>query len=341
MKTRFAAIAVLAVFVVTCFTPLLASEADAVDVDYTKYYYNQLGEAEKNIYGAYSGITGNPTGSADAYVYEVTVTGGAAYTKEQAERAWEASRLDNPYAFWTWTVGTCAPNLEVAAVGGDLKVTIHMDNAYVDAADKCTSAKNVIDVVELKGKDESERVKSANSVLADKKYKLTDDGVGNVSGVLGDDTHSLTAEGFAAVLKALCDREVDGLKVGCIQVYGMLSHGATNKVHAWNQVSVNSQIYAVDPAVNNDKGAETCLCAGNYTVVSGEAFAKEHRAFTFNAWMGLGYAFGSEPLCNGGYEWPEDTSLVAQLVNYAPWILVGIISVVLAVSLVAMARREQ
>lgn len=341
MKTRFAAIAVLAVFMAVVFVPLASSESDAVDVDYSKFYYNQLDGEEKNIYDAYSAIVGNPSGSEGSYVYEVTVPGGAAYTKEQAERAWEASRLDNPYAFWTWTVGTCAPNLEVAVVGGDLKVTIHMDDAYAEAGTKSAAAKAVIDAIELKGKDEADRVKSINSVLSGRSYKLADDGAGNVSGVLVDDTRNLTAEGFAAVFKALCDREVDGVKVGCMQVYGMLSHEDTNKLHAWNSVSVKGQIYAVDSAINNDKGEQTWLCAGSYTASGSDAFAKEHRAFIFNTWMGVGYVFHSEPLCNGGYHWPEDTSLVAQLTNYAPWILIGIICVVLAFALIAMARRDQ
>lgn len=341
MKTRFAAIAVMAVFVVLVSSSAVAFafESDAADVDYSKYYYSQLDENQKAIYDAYFvQITGNPEGSAGSYQYNVTIGDKIVVNEYNALRAWEACRLDNPYAFWTWTSVGVVPSDIIDADGQ--KITIKTEDAYSDASDKATQAKNAIDAIDIGDGNESKRVEKINSILKGKSYKYDKNGSANVSGILGEDTHTLSAEGFAAVFKALCDRDVNGTKVGCMQIYGTLKQGSTNTPYAWNAVSIDGQIYAVDAATNNSKQADAWLCVGLYTTYGGNSFGKEHAAFAFNSSTGLKYDFDSELLCNDGYEWPKDNSLSALILANASWICIGAICVVLAIALVMMARKE-
>ncbi|MBO5600264.1 MAG: hypothetical protein J5897_04400, partial [Candidatus Methanomethylophilus sp.] len=66
---------------------------------------------------------------------------------------------------------------------------------------------------------------------------------------------------------------------------------------------------------------------------------KVHKAFPQSTVNGLVYEFKVETLNNNGYSWPADNSLIAKITEYAPWILVGIICIVMAVALVYMAKR--
>ena len=87
-------------------------------------------------------------------------------------------------------------------------------------------------------------------------------------------------------------------------------------------------------------GTELWLAAGVYTSGNGDAFSKVHRAFVNNATQGFDYsAFTAESLNNNGYAWPQSTDIWAQITEYLPWVLVGIICVILAIALVMMARK--
>ena len=128
------------------------------------------------------------------------------------------------------------------------------------------------------------------------------------------------------------------IEFASIQVYGFF--GDQSKLFAWNEVLVEDKVYGVDCATNaTSKNKEQWLCAGAYTAVDGNAYSKVHIAFPYSVASGLTSQFSVDRINNEGYSWPADNSLIAKITEYAPWILVGIICIVMAVALVYMAKR--
>lgn len=339
MKTRTAAIAVMAVFIVLvpAAAIMCSSESDAVDAVYARYYYNQLTHEQKEIYDDLESIDSNPTELSGTYSYDRTITGLTAYT-EDAEAAWTALKLDNPLAVATWTTKMYGTPIMGHTDAGDFVYTVGMDAMFADVVTMKNDIMAVINAIEIKGDDVPDKADSINDILTGKGYKFKDEGANGLYGLLGDGDHELSAIGFAAVYKALADKA----DINAMQVYGTLADGSKNMLHAWNVVVVdNGQVYAVDSALNNKDGHDAWLLAGRYTVSDGESFGKNHLAFAFNISTGAKYDFGSELLCNDGYEWPENKGIMDILTEYAPWIFIGIICVVLALVLIRMAKKGE
>lgn len=375
MKPRYAVMAVLAVFTVlissAAVTAADGSEAENT-VSFEKYYYQQLEPNQKIIYDRMAGLAADVAvqGSAGAYYIEIAMTNSAiAYgtsdtdvlnsmLKEDACRAWEATRLDasesNNWAFWTWTIADdVAPvsvsNISVAGTGPycvtGYTVTIGVADEFGSGFSSYVTAVNsALDSVEVGGDSVQDKVKSINSAVTGSTYRYVEDGSEHVYARTiyaiaasdgSDDRHYLTSEAFAVFFKALCDRN----GVQCAQVYGLYEDST---VFAWDVVYIDGAVYAVDPANNSrSDNKESWLACGSYTSVDDNAFSKVHRAFAFGLASGLFYDFESEPLSIDGYEWHEDDGIVEVLTQYAPWILIGIICVIVAIVLVLMAKKGE
>lgn len=356
MKTRLAAIAVLAVFVVlTSSAVVTSSDSDALADPYTLttnpgvaldpyalYYYNQLTNEQKVLYEKMEAVDTNPVLNVDTYEYTVIFNldePSLAKAKEDVLAAWGALRLDNAYALVTWTKGNPVPVIYYEYIAPELtSITITMDPMFATAADDRDQIKAKIDAMDVKGNDVPEKVKSINSLLAGSDYKYKDDGATGIHALKGDGPYELNAFGFSAMVKALCFKS--GIDMNCMQVYGTLADGSKNTAHAWNVIIVDDgKTYAVDTAVNNRADDGTWLLAGRYTSHDGDSFGKVHLAFAFNTSTELKFDFESELLCNDGYEWPQSTGIMDILEEYAPWILIGAICIVLAIYLFVTARK--
>ncbi|MEE3478373.1 MAG: hypothetical protein VZQ26_05500, partial [Methanomethylophilus sp.] len=221
---------------------------------------------------------------------------------------------------------------------------IGIDAAFKDGfADKVTAVTNAVNAAaeKITGDSDSKKVKSINSILTGKGYGYVDTNEAHVFAntvyafaAPENDTCYMTSFAYSAAFKALCTKA----GVASIQVYGFF--GDQSKIFAWNEVLVEDKVYGVDCATNaTSKNKEQWLCAGAYTAVDGNAYSKVHISFPYSVASGLTSQFSVDRINNEGYSWPADNSLIAKITEYAPWILVGIICIVMAVALVYMAKR--
>ena len=349
MKMKYAAVASICVLAVLCSSAsvLFASDSDADAAVYDGYYKNQLTSKQGDIYTALTGlapsvaIEGNET---DGYYITVSCTGLTSDDLNDIERAWFATKLEaseaSNWAFWAWnTTGVKAAITNIDASG----FRIGIDAAFKDGfADKVTAVTNAVNAAaeKITGDSDSKKVKSINSILTGKGYGYVDTNEAHVFAntvyafaAPENDTCYMTSFAYSAAFKALCTKA----GVASIQVYGFF--GDQSKLFAWNEVLVEDKVYGVDCATNaTSKNKEQWLCAGAYTAVDGNAYSKVHIAFPYSVASGLTSQFSVDRINNEGYSWPADNSLIAKITEYAPWILVGIICIVMAVALVYMAK---
>lgn len=349
MKMKFAAVASICVLAVLCSSAsvIFASDSDADAAVYDGYYKNQLTAEQKTIYDAIAALAPSAAiGGNETDGYYLTVTGtGLSTDVNDIERAWFATKLEaseaSNWAFWAWnTAGVKATFSEISASG----FRIGIDAAFKDGfADKVTAVTNAVNAAaeKITGDTDSKKVKSINSILTGKGYGYVDTNEAHVFAntvyafaAPESDTCYMTSFAYSAVFKALCTKA----GVASIQVYGFF--GDQSKIFAWNEVLVEDKVYGVDCATNaTSKNKEQWLCAGAYTAVDGNAYSKVHIAFPYSVASGLTSQFSVDRINNEGYSWPADNSLIAKITEYAPWILVGIICIVMAVALVYMAKR--
>lgn len=357
MNSRSAVIAVLVAFaMVLPAMPFLASDSDADTDVFDGYYGKQLTANQKKMYDAMIAAPDTITTAGDpetGYYIIVYVDGLVNETEhlKDAKIAWQATKLDasssNYWAYWTWTLGNVTPTVSVVeATATATYCTLHisyptqLDNQFVNAVQHVTDA---INAIEITGSTTAEKIKNINSKLAGSPYVYVEN---NESHLYANTIYAIAAENvesekvymtsfaYSAVFKALCAKS----EVACSQVYGF--YGNESKIAAWNEVVIDSKVYGVDSAVNSTSGSDLWLAAGVYTMGNGDAFSKVHRAFVNNATQGFDYsAFTAESLNNNGYAWPQSTDIWAQITEYLPWVLVGIICLILAIALVIMARK--
>ncbi|MBO5519021.1 MAG: hypothetical protein J5945_02595 [Candidatus Methanomethylophilus sp.] len=356
MKMKYAAVASICVLAVLCSSAsvLFASDSDADAAVYDGYYKNQLSSGQKTVYNALAGLSTDVAfGGDESSGYYIAVTAvdlddDPDTAKKDIETAWMATKLDASetlkWSFWTWTVSGVKPNITDVTAGPGGSFHIGIDAAFKDGfADKVTAVTEAVNAKEISGNSDSEKVKSINSILTGKDYAYVDSNESHAfantiyaaaSANIQDGKTHMTSVGYAAMFKALCTKA----GIASIQVYGF--SGNDSKLFAWNEVLVDDKVYGVDCAANaTSKNKEQWLCAGVYTTADGDAFSKVHKAFPQSTVNGLVYEFKVETLNNNGYSWPADNSLIAKITEYAPWILVGIICIVMAVALVYMAKR--
>ena len=355
MNSRSAVIAVLVAFaMVLPAMPFLASDSDADTDVFDGYYGKQLTAHQKAIYDAMiinpaiASIGGDPT---DGYYLIVTVDDlvGVTDPEKDAIIAWQATKLDasatNYWAYWTWTLENVSHNIAITSptsTGCSIHIAVapQLKDIFATAVQHVTDAVNAI---EITGSTTAEKIKNINSKLTGSPYVYVENNeshtyANTIYAIAAENAESekyyMTSFAYSAVFKALCAKS----EVACSQVYGF--YGNDSKIAAWNEVVIDSKVYGVDSAVNSTSGSELWLAAGVYTSGNGDAFSKVHRAFVNNATQGFDYsAFTAESLNNNGYAWPQSTDIWAQITEYLPWVLVGIICVILAIALVMMARK--
>ena len=376
MNAKRTVIGIMVVIAVLVSSSVVAAENSSADgeVSFDKYYYDQLTLDQKAIYNKLCELkadTVTVSGSAGSYCIEVTID--AVYTvfgsqtliedqlKSDALRAWQATKLDAnkgmDWAFWTWTLtdvnvtlGVTGIDITDVSTSGVYKVDHYTLQIFVPDQFAATDFfKNAVagvntafDKITVSGDSVSEKVKSINKLLTSDPYKHVDDNTDHTYARTiyaiaevnaADGSYYLTSEAYAAVYKAICDKS----SVPCSVVYG---YNDSSTIIAWNVVSIDSKAYAVDVGSNAaSSNKEKWLAAGTYSSVDGSAFGKLHQAFPTNADPGLTYSFKSVTINVDGYAWPEEKDLFATLAHYAPWIITGLICVVLAIALAVMAKK--
>ena len=357
MNNKRAAVTIIAVFAVMMSSAaVMLSDGSDADTDYSKYWRSVLVKqgafAEKQIYDSFAGSLADSNGlpladpvqSGDTYIYEFTTTVGwnvsiyatddelTAYWAAAVKEAMLYTKLDNPYAFWTWNTSADLPAIAVSNNGGMVKVTITMASEYATGLSvKVQAAKDAVAAVTVSGDSVADKMKSINSTATG--YGFTDDFkahpyAASIYGICVDDDKKLYTDAYAALYKAVCDKE----SIANIQVKGTLNVDSTRSAWEWNYVLIDGIFYAVDSAYNAKyNAAEAWVAVGVYSQYNGQTFGVIHSApLASEENMMVSYY---------GYSWPVDNSLLAVITANFSWILVGAICVTLALVLVHMARK--
>lgn len=388
MNTRALLAIVVVVAMATVPLSVLADGSDADDGFST--YYTQLTDGQKAIYASMTEIpaetelkpeSNGPDGTETiAYKIQVTSTYVVAATSsdaakdlisedivEDAIRAYQACKLDNPMAFWTWseilpTIDDEA--LKIVESGNEVyKVTSFTLNLGVSKdyysgdgksmAEKITATKDALADIEIKSEKTVDKVKEINELLCGSGYEY-DPAVQSGSGeecafdhsLYGalvheeDGKHVIVCDGYASLFKALCDK----YDVPCVTVVGWAVDSDGFNYHAWNAVEMEGKVYAVDSTWNaTGSNDEAYLAVGANTTVDGATFAQSHQAFLAHdeSSDSIQYHFAAPVLSDGGYEWPEKEDILTNIASYAPWIMIALISVLLAYVLISMGRKGE
>ena len=357
MNSRNAVIAVLVSFaMVLPAMSFFASGADADTDVFDGYYGKQLNTNQKAMYDAMAAldpsvtVSGNAT---DGFYIDVAVAGLVNENDHlrDATAAWQATKLDasaaSNWAFWTWTLGDVKPPVSIespTATSCTVRIAVasQFETGFATAVANVNTA---INAIEITGSSTAEKIKNINAKITSSPYSYVDDNSSHVFAntiyaVAEENAESgryyLTSFGYSQLFKALCAKS----EVACSQVYGF--YGNESKIYAWNEVAIDGKVYGVNAAVNATSSDNPWLAAGSHTLVNGDYFGNVHHAFVKNLTNGFDYsAFKEETLNNNGYAWPASDDIWEQIAEYLPWVLIGVICVILAIVLVIMARKGE
>ena len=363
---------------------LFSDGSDAADNEYTQYYRGQLTYNQSLIYDAMTGLDPSTVakmsvyGGSEEYSVTVSVPGYTLSTDTyehlrelvlaDAERAWQATLLDDPFAWWAWStdnagVALYATTFQVwnsdgriydSSVSG-IVLYINISESYMTGttmAEKVTEAETALDELwnggSVSGDTAVSTIEKINAYLCSRSFAYNENAAfcNNIYGALvaqTDGKHAIICTGYSQLFKALCDRA----GIPCINIVGTSAQSNANGAHMWNQVIVyvdgNAQSLAVDTTWNATSGSEKAyLLSGAYTSVNGVTFTQTHGAFAPLAdapGLWADYAFKSPALNGEGYSFPAETDVFATVSEYMPWIFAGIVCIILAYVLWTIGRR--
>lgn len=366
---------------------LFSEDSDAAaDNDYTHYYRDQLTYNQSLIYDALAQLdpasvtkTSVYEGS-ESYTVEVRVPSYAVSTSTygalreivlgDTERAWQATLLDDPFAWWAWStdnagVALYASSFKVMDASGTVSGSsvsglvfyVYIADVYMEGttiASKVDEARAAMDTLvddgKVTGDSAVSTIEKINSYLCSSSFTYSTDAkfCNSIYGALvaqTDGKHAILCTGYSQLFKAACDRT----GIPCINVVGMTAQSTENGAHMWNQVLINDggtqKSLAVDATWNaTGAGTKSYLLVGSMTTVGGATFSQTHQAFApIDAGSGLwaDYAFKAPSLASEGYSFPTEKDLVASISEYMPWIFAGIVCIILAYILWTIGKKGE
>ncbi|AGI47601.1 hypothetical protein TALC_00602 [Thermoplasmatales archaeon BRNA1] len=371
-----------AIFLASAFAVVITDESsEAVAAgDLDNYYYNQLSADEKSIFDTMmdpttgiktDSILSETVGTVTTYYVPVATAvnfGDAEQALSAACRVYEAVKLQDPFAWFTWGNDAAIQSVTVtASAPAEFKIKISGEYCKGNSLPEVkTGLQTMVDQSKAKlteliasfdlgSKSDAEKLDKLNDYICGKsiEYDAEAEYSSSIYGALvaADDkgVHRILCEGYSSLVQAFCIQE----HIPCISVFGM-SAQSENDYHAWNVVVIGSgtvySAYGID-ATWNDTGSDkrAFLLAGALSEDAGITFTMSHQAFRFDSdWYGSDYSayktvapytFMGYALSDEGYEWPADNSIVTTIVEYAPWIVVAVICALLAFVLFNMGKR--
>ena len=241
--------------------PLFIVPLSLVDTSYGqqspefKSYYDQLSDAEKEVYDVCVDPfgDGNPMG----YTWSVLTSTGTVSATEQGtvDIAAKVASLDNPGYFWLWNIPKLNEDKTLTfelIEGFDKDAHVKemkefADQARMDAGtDPSFSA--VINAIDSKLREKAELAGTVeDEPSADNAYGAIVKGKAN-------------SLGFAAAF-TYCFKEIYGDDEGkdVVTIYGKLVDTLGSQEHAWNAVNEGEGWFGVDVALNEKLGVSTYL----------------------------------------------------------------------------------
>ena len=285
------AVAVVSIMIVSCFVIIggsQSSDADYVETDYSRYYYNQMSPLGKDIYDRWISMspTGEPTATfefdMDLSMLSTTSLSELSIVTEEIN---DASRMAI-YAFtnerydvywlqnglsWNWNYWYSGD--EITRI--HIVYTVSFVEEYPEMNLSRTEILNALNAVDV---DETTRYSTVRSIH-DQAVKIlsyaayTDDNDFTIRSIYRDiaGDHSVVCEGYAKLFKALCDIH----DVPCLLISGY----GNSEAHMWNIVQMeDGKWYGVDCTWDDqDTILPTYLLVGTSTeVFNDNTFGEDH-----------------------------------------------------------------
>lgn len=312
--------------------------------------------------------------------FTVTVSGVSYSSEDQAYTAVltaaNATQLDDPYAFWVWGVNagyqsTTGSTIEITSTSS-LTFTINALSDYTLTALSSASGttyssySDVITAIEARVTEISDgfgfsssdttltKIEKINFHLTSASIYRYDPNVDKDNEWAYDHTvvgaflikntdenrYVVVCDGYSNAFTLLA--RASGISV--INVIGLGAQSSDNGYHAWNEVIIDgSEVYGVDitfDSTGDDKKAY--LCCGAYDKVDGATFSQSHQPFAFYSDYNTAYyPFYALQLSDSGYTWPAEDSLADTIMNIAPWIVMGLICLILVYVLITIAKKGE
>ena len=376
MKTRgILAVLFVAVMVIPVTGALFSDDSTAAEEDFSYYYRDQLTTNQRIIYNAFSDADPSALIAHGDATYAVAVTVPSTYVLSSSSvdtltevlladmaRAWQATMLDNPLAWWTWSTDNAgealfsnsftAPGTSVAGF------TFYVRIADAYAAGGSTLSERISAVTSefntlmssgtISGDDDLAKIRSANKYLCSDNFVYDADYSysGSVYGALvknPDGKYHIACMGFSKLFKMVCDY----YHIDCLATVGNAAQGETIDGHMWNTVRLTidgqRKVLGADITFNaTGPTKEDYLLDGYATLADNRAFSQTHQAFApivDSPALWVDFNFISPDLDKDGYTYPAESDILTKLIEFMPWILIGAICAILAFVLWSMGRR--
>lgn len=151
--------AAVTVLMVAASCAVLASDDASADptVDFRNYYYDQLDENSQEVYKAFydqsmpTTVTKGHEGEGPGYdVYfihmEVTLANAVdgLLALDEVRAGWQATKLEDPYAYWAWSYDSAEAAIrEVAVNGTTAEFNVYVSEAYAKLETESSSSGGV------------------------------------------------------------------------------------------------------------------------------------------------------------------------------------------------------
>ena len=379
---------VLVIVLTAAFAPMAgmfaSDDSDAADNEYTYYYRDQLTANQKLIYAALESLDPSSVaknvyaGHLDDYVATVTVSG---YTMSSSSaealteavyadmaRAWQATLLDDPMAWWAWSTDKAGLalyqgsfSLSSSSITG-LTFYVYINESFfaesTSLSDKVAATQTAFDKLisdgtVKQGSTVVDTIRNINTYLCSPafSYDKTGTHINNVYGAFvykDGDVHKIVCTGYSQAFKMFCDK----FGIPCVGIVGIADQKDGGGMHMWNAVKITctingtegTYVLGVDTTFDATSGStEGFLLSGYKTEVGGVAFSQVHQAFapastgTLSQWTD--YIFTAPAINSEGYSFPAQKSILESLQDYVPWILAGMMCIILAYVLFSLGRR--
>ena len=378
MKMRgILAVLFVAVMVIPAIGALFSEDSTAAEEDFSYYYRDQLTSNQKIIYNAFSDADPSALTAHGDATYAVKVTVPSSYVLSSSsvdamteilladmERAWQATFLDNPMAWWAWSTDNAgealfsnsftAPGTSVAGFTFYVRIADAYAAGGSTLSERITATNSAFETLmssgTISGDDDLAKIRSLNKYLCSSDFVYDSDYSysGSVYGALiknPDGKYHIACMGYSKLFKMVCDR----FHIDCVAIVGNASQGESLDGHMWNTVRLTidgqRRVLGVDATFNaTGAGKEVYLLDGYATLADNLAFSQTHQPFASvpkAPALWADFSFTSPDLDKDGYTYPAESDVLTILVTYMPWILIGAICAILAFVLWSIGRRGE
>ena len=276
-KRMMAMIAVLAMIASAMVVVFTDEQDSSADVDYNKYYYDQLEDDSiaKNVYDKVVDV--DNFGAALTITIDISASEKAKmdadddYIGNQINKGIVAAGYDDPKEYYYiqssslivgsitssdgWSTATFTLN-KISSLTGtkssyDAAINTEIDRIYDDEIDKSDNVTKVTSIHNY----------VAHTLVYDKLADASE--IRSVYFALCDDDHKAVCEGYAKMFKVLCMK----CNIPCLIITGDAATKGEKESHMWNYVLLDDQWYLVDSTWGDQEAGPVGAIVDDYLLV--------------------------------------------------------------------------